>query len=125
MSSVLGMVRSRAAYLFIVVGVVWAALGFLLGSVLAAWPTVACLAGGALLMLRPLDRLTWAWGISTAAMGLIVSLYQIYAWGPLVSGAFSTLAAEALAGFTLFALVHVLLFYAGAKGPSAVRRATS
>lgn len=124
MSTVLGALRTRASYFFIVVGIAWAAIGVLLGSKLVAWPAAACIVGGVLIMYRPTGSLTWAWGISTAAMGFIASIYQLYAWEPLLSGYFSTLATAAIVGFTVFAFVHVLLFYAG-TGPRAVRSETS
>jgi hypothetical protein len=124
MSSVIGRLRGFAAYFFIVVGLVWAAVGALTGSALVAWPAGACFVGGAFIRFLPGRRLTWAWGLSTAAMGFIVSIYQIYAWSPLVGGAFSTLAGTALGGFAVFAVVHVLLFYAGAS-PGALRSETS
>ncbi|MDG7010918.1 MAG: hypothetical protein JRN57_02235 [Nitrososphaerota archaeon] len=125
MASVYGMLRGRAAYFFIAVGVVWAVVGLLSDLALVAWPAVACIAGGALLLLVPSHRLTWPWLVATAAMGFLVSVYQVYAWSPLVGGAFSTLADEATAGFAVFALVHVLLFFTGAWSQRSVRPGTS
>jgi hypothetical protein len=124
MASVLGMFRSQAAYFFIVVGLVWGAVGVLISSYLTAWPVVACLVAGVLLKIKPGYRLTWAWAIATASMGFLVSAYQVYAWAPFLGGAFSTLAGETLAGFAVFAVVHVLLFYAGVARPKAVKSAT-
>ncbi|MDG6990206.1 MAG: hypothetical protein JRM99_02160 [Nitrososphaerota archaeon] len=125
MASVLGMLRTYAPYLFIAVGVAWGAIGAFTGSFLVAWPAVACVAGGVMLRQIPGHRLTWAWVVSTASMGLIVSVYQVYAWEPFLGGAFSTIAAASLAGFTVFALVHVLLFYVGASAARPVRSETS
>ena len=125
MSSVIGKLRANGAYLFIAVGVVWAALGLYTGSRLVAWPAAACIAGGVLLRQMPGRRFTWSWSISAAVMGLIVSAYQVYAWAPLLGGAFSTLAGATLAGFVVFAVVHVFLAYAGSASSSAVRSATS
>jgi hypothetical protein len=125
MATVFGMLRSGAPYFFVAVGLVWAAVGALTGSLLVAWPAVACLAGGVMLKLLPGRRLTWSWASATASMGFIVSAYQVYAWAPLVGGAFSTLAATTLAGFLAFALVHVLLFYAGVGVPKPVKSGTS
>jgi len=117
MSSVFGMLRTNAPYFFIVVGLVWGALGVLTGAAVAAWPAVACVAAGLLLKFMPGHRLTWAWAVATASMGLIISAYQVYAWAPLLGGAFSTVAGETLAGFTVFALVHIILFIVGAVRP--------
>lgn len=125
MASAFRMMRGSAPYFFIVVGLVWAAVGVLTASLLVAWPAFACVAGGLLLKLLPGRRLTWAWAVATASMGFIVSIYQVYAWAPLVGGAFSTLAEATLAGFLVFALVHALLFYAGAGLPETVKSATS
>ena len=117
--------RRYAAYFFILVGLVWAALGAITGAALVAWPAVACIAGGVLVKFFPGGRLTWSWGLATAAMGLIISVYEVYAWAPLVGGAFSGVADATLAGFLVFALVHVLLFYAGTGSPGPVKSATS
>jgi hypothetical protein len=121
MAGVFGMFRSQAAYFFIVVGLVWGAVGALTGSYLAAWPVVACLVAGVLVKLRPGYRLTWAWAISTASMGFLVSAYQVYSWASFLGGAFSSLAGESLAGFALFAVVHVFLFYAGVGRPKSLK----
>ena len=125
MSSIPGLLRSNAAYFFIAVGVVWAVLGVYTGSKLVAWPAIACIAGGIMLKVWPGRKITWSWAISTAAMGLIVSAYQVYAWAPLVGGDFSALAGATIAGFTVFAVVHLFLFYAGTAAPQAVRSETS
>lgn len=125
MASVFGMLKSSAAYFFIVVGVVWAGIGALTGTSLTAWPAAACLVAGVLLRIRPSYRLTWAWALATASMGFLVSAYEVYAWEPLVGGAFSTLAGESLGGFAVFAVVHLFLLYAGAAGPKALKSGTS
>ena len=125
MATVFGVLKGNAPYLFIAVGVVWAAVGVLTGSLLVAWPAVACVAGGLMLKLLPGRRLTWSWAVATASMGFIVSVYQVYAWAPLVGGAFSTLAETTLAGFLVLALVHVLLFYAGVGTPKPIKSGTS
>ena len=113
MSSVFGVLKGNAPYFFIAVGVAWGALGAFIGSFLVAWPVVACVAAGVLMRQMPGHRLTWAWAIATAALGFIASIYQVYAWAPLVGGAFSTLAWASIAGFAAFAAVHVLLLYVG------------
>lgn len=125
MASVFGMLRSNAAYFFILVGLVWAAVGVLTGTLLVAWPAVACIAGGVLLKMMPGHRLTWAWVVATAAMGFLISVYQLYAWAPFAGGFFSALAGEALAGFGVFAVVHVVLLFAGVGGTKPVRSETS
>ncbi|MDG6910209.1 MAG: hypothetical protein JRN08_07550 [Nitrososphaerota archaeon] len=125
MVDIAAMLRRYTAYFFIVVGIVWAAMGALTGTVLLAWPAVACIAGGLMVKLLPGRRLTWSWGLATASMGLIVSLYQVYAWAPLLGGAFSAVAGTTMVAFLLFALVHVLLFYAGAGFSGAIKSETS
>jgi hypothetical protein len=116
MPDIPGLLRGNAAYLFIAVGVVWIAVAIVTGSSLLAWPVVACLVSGALLKLYPSKRITWAWAISTAGLGLLLSAYQVYAWSPFIGGAFSTLAGSALAVFVVLAAAHVVLLYAG-TGP--------
>ncbi|MDE1858529.1 MAG: hypothetical protein KGI26_05650 [Thaumarchaeota archaeon] len=125
MASVVGMLRTYVPYLFIAVGVAWGAIGAFTGSFLVAWPAVACIVGGIFLRQMPGHRLTWAWAVATASMGLIVSVYQVYAWEPFLGGAFSTIAAASLAGFAVFAVVHVFLLYAGAAAAKPVRSETS
>ena len=110
--------RANAPYAFIVVGVVWLAVAILTGSALILWPVFACIAGGVLLRMRPSGRLTWAWAISTAVLGLLLSAYQVYAWAPFLGGAFSSVAAVSVACFTLLAIAHLFLFYAGIGKPS-------
>ncbi|MDG6988406.1 MAG: hypothetical protein JRN21_03675 [Nitrososphaerota archaeon] len=112
------LIRGYAPYFFIAMGVVWLVVAVIGASVLAAWPVVACFAGGALLKLRPDARLTFAWAVSTAAMGLVFSAYEVYAWYPLLGGAFSSVAAVPVAGFAVFAVAHVFLFYAGVARPT-------
>lgn len=125
MSGVLERARNNAPYLFWVVGVAWLGVGILAGSALVAWPVAACVLSGLFLRMWPGTRLTWAWAISSAVMGLIISAYQVYAWAPFIGGAFSTLATEALGGFAILGLVHVFLIYAGGYGPRGPKQATS
>ena len=106
-----------APYFFIAVGAVWLAVAFLTGSTLILWPAVACVAAGLLLRQMPSLRFTWAWVVSSAAMGFLISAYQVYAWSGFLGGAFSSLAAGSLAGFAILAVVHVFLIYAGASKP--------
>lgn len=121
MPSFFELLRSNVAYFFILVGVIWLAVAVLGDTVLLAWPVVACFASGALLKLVPGNRFTWAWVLSTAVLGFLISIYQVYAWAPLVGGAFSTLAGSTVAAFLVLAAVHVLLFYSGATGPNITR----
>jgi hypothetical protein len=115
MPNVVGMLRANSAYAFLAVGVVWLAVAVLAGSALVLWPVVACFVSGYALKMMPGHRFTWAWVLSSAVMGFLLSTYQIYAWSPFVGGAFSTLAATILVGFAVFAVVHVFLFYAGLR----------
>lgn len=113
MPKVSDILKSNLAYGFMVVGVVWAVLAVGLGVVLILWPALTCLAAGLLLKLLPSGRITWAWAISSAVLGLLVSAYQVYAAIPFVRGTFSFVAAETLAGFVVLALVHLVLLYSG------------
>jgi hypothetical protein len=115
MSSLLGMLRANSAYAFIGVGVIWLAVAAVAGSALILWPVLACLLGGVQLWKWPARRLTWAWAVSTAVLGFLLAAYQLYAWLPFVGGAFSSVAAVSAAVFTVLALMHLFLIYAGAK----------
>jgi hypothetical protein len=118
MPSILGTIRTNSAYAFFGVGVVWLAVAVVAWSGLVLWPVVAFLVSGYMLRQMPGRRLTWAWVVATTVLGFILSAYQVYAWAPFIGGAFSTLAAVSLAGFTVFALVHLLLFYVGLRPPT-------
>ncbi|MDG6963515.1 MAG: hypothetical protein JRN27_01240 [Nitrososphaerota archaeon] len=111
------LIRGYAPYFFIVMGVAWLAVAVLGGSVLTAWPVVACFASGVLLKRWPDAGLTFAWAVSTASMGLVFSAYEVYAWYPLLGGAFSSVAAVPVTGFAVFAVAHLFLFYAGLARP--------
>lgn len=111
------LLRTYAAYFYFVVAVAWLGVAALENSALTSWPVVACLVAGLLLRFSPNGRITFAWAVSTATMGLLVAVYQVYAWAPLLGGDFSAVAGPAVTGFSLFALVHVFLFYAGASRP--------
>ncbi|MDG6916729.1 MAG: hypothetical protein JRM85_03950 [Nitrososphaerota archaeon] len=111
------LLRGYAPYFFWVIAVVWVAVGVEGGSTLIAWPVTACAVSGVLLKLRPGWRLTFSWSVSSAVLGLLISVYQVYAWSPLLAGDFSSLAASALGVFTVLAVVHVFLLYAGAAKP--------
>ncbi len=117
MPRILDALVTNAPYAFIAVGVVWVAVAVLAGSAMVLWPVVACLAAGIQLKMWPGRRLTWAWAVSTAAMGLLLSAYQVYAWLGFLGGAFSTLASASLVGFIVLAAAHVVLFYAGTAKP--------
>ena len=125
MPKALDTLGANSAYAFLAVGVVWLGLAAVAGSYLILWPAVACIASGALLKLRPGRRFTWAWAVSSAALGFLLSAYRVYAWAPFLGGAFSNLAGASLAGFAVLAVVHVFLLYAGAKWPKAVRSGQS
>ncbi len=120
MPGILGTLRANAAYVFMAVGVAWLAVAVLAGSALILWPVLAFLISGFMLKMMPGKRFTWAWVVSSAVMGFILSAYQVYAWSPFVGGNFTTLAAASLVGFALFAAVHLLLFYVGLKPTASV-----
>ncbi len=120
MSRALGALWANSAYAFLAVGVVWAGIAVVSGSILLLWPVVACILSGIMLKVRPGRRITWAWTVSSAALGFILSAYQVLAWAPFLSGAFSTVAGASLAGFVVLAVAHLLLIYAGAR-PKAVK----
>lgn len=113
MPKVSDILKSNVAYEFMVIGVVWAVVAVWLGLVMVLWPALTCLAAGLLLKFLPSGRLTWAWATSSAILGFLVSAYQAYVAIPFISSAFSSVATETLAGFALFALVHIVLLYSG------------
>ncbi len=115
---------ANAPYAFIVVGVIWLALAALTGSALILWPVIACIAGGLMLRQWPSRKLTWAWVVATAVMGFILSAYNVYAWASFLGGAFSTLAAASTIGFVVFAVAHLLLFYAATAKPGVAKAPT-
>ena len=115
MLDVMGLLRKYAAYAFFVVAAAWLAVAVLGDSPLTLWPVVACVASGVLLWMWPGQRFTWAWVVSTAVLGFLLSAYQVYAWAPFLGGTFSALAATSFVGFAIFALVHVFLFFVGLK----------
>ena len=117
--------RARSAYGYLVVGIAWLAVAALAGSLLILWPVVACLAAGALLILRPGRRFTWAWVLATATLGFLLAAYQVYSWAPFVVGAFAAVAGEAIAVFLILAVFHALLLFAGASGTRPPKSETS
>jgi hypothetical protein len=118
MPRVLDTLRSNVAYAFIVVGAIWLGVAFNARSYLALWPVATSLLSGLLLRMRPNDRLTWAWASSSAVLGLLLSAYQAYVAIPLVGGALTSVASISLGGFSAFALVHLLILYAGNSAPA-------
>ncbi|HXW37191.1 MAG TPA: hypothetical protein VEJ36_04730 [Nitrososphaerales archaeon] len=104
-------VRKNTAYLFLLAGAVWAGAIVLTGSVLVAWPTIACLASGVLLLVRPEYRITYAWVISSAVLGLLLAGWQAVSDVPFLSGDFALVAAASLVAFLAFALLHAVLLY--------------
>ncbi len=117
MTDVGGFLREYSPYLFWVIAAVWAVVGVDGRSVLMAWPVVACALSGVLLEFKPGWRVTFSWAASTAVMGLLICVYQVYAWSPLLAGDFSALAASTLGAFAVLAVVHVFLLYAGTARP--------
>ncbi len=118
MPDILGMLRTNSSYAFLVVGVVWLAVAVLASSVLILWPVAACIVSGLALRMWPGGRFTWAWTVSSAVLGFLLSAYQVYAWAPFLGGTFSVTAAVTLVGFAVFAVVHLLLFYTGLRPAS-------
>jgi heme/copper-type cytochrome/quinol oxidase subunit 3 len=110
------LLRARSAYVYLVVGIAWLGVAALAGSLLILWPVVACIAAGALLILRPGKRFTWAWVLATAVLGLLLAAYQVYSWASFVLGAFAAVAGEAIAVFLVLAVIHAFLLFAGASG---------
>jgi hypothetical protein len=118
MPKILEVLKSRAAYAFVGVGIVWLVVAYINHSYLVLWPVVTCLLSGVLLKVRPGERLTWAWATASAVLGLILAAYQAYAAFPLVGGPSTSIASESLGGFVAFAVVHFLLLYAGSSSPA-------
>lgn len=116
MSRVLGPLRDYAAYGFIIVGIIWVVVAYIVGSLLVLWPVATCLAGGVLLRLRPGERLTWAWVSSAAVLGFLLSGYQAYVATSLIGGALSSVASLSAGAFAVFAVSHLVLLYAGNSG---------
>jgi hypothetical protein len=123
MPGILGTIRANSSYAFFVVGIAWLVVAVLAWSALVLWPVVAFLVGGFMLRMMPGRRFTWAWVVASAVLGFLLSAYQVYAWAPFIGGTFSTLAAGSLAGFALFAVVHLLLFYVGLRPASVSAKA--
>jgi len=113
MSRVLGPLRSRAPYAFMVVGVAWIAVAVSVRSLLVLWPVVALLGAGVLLKIKPSDRFTWAWSRSSAVLGLLLSAWRAYQSIPFIGGSFTTIASISLGAFAAFGVVHFLLLYLG------------
>jgi len=123
MPSSLDVMRARAPYAYAVMGLIWLVVAYLESSALLLWPVAVLIAGGVLLMFRQGKRLTWAWAISAAVLGLVLSFYQAYVAALLVTGALSTLAGASLVVFATLGLAHVLLGYVGAG--AATKKATA
>ncbi len=109
----LKMLKTNFPYAYIAVGVIWLVVAIATSSFLLLWPVVACVVGGALLKLRPSQRLTWAWATAAIIMGLALASYQAYKAATLVTGSFATIAGASLVVFVIFALAHLVLLYVG------------
>jgi hypothetical protein len=103
--------ESNLAYEFVAVGITWTVIAAVLGLVLVLWPAITCLVAGLLLKFLPSTRITLPWATSSAVLGLLVSAYQAFVAAPFVGGTFSSVGVETLAGFALFAFVHLVLLY--------------
>ena len=119
MPKILDALVANGAYAFVAVGVAWAGVATVSGSALTVWPVVACIAAGVQLRMWPARRLTWAWVVSTAVMGFVLSAYQVYTWVGFVGNSIYEMATSAQAGFSALAAIHVLLFYLGTAKPAA------
>jgi hypothetical protein len=113
MSRILNPLKSYVSYAFLAVGIGWVVVAYDTSSYLVLWPVITCFMSGILLRLRPGERLTWAWASSTAVLGFLLSGYQAYVASFLVGGALSSVASISAGAFSVFALVHLLLLYAG------------
>ena len=121
MSSVLGVMKSNSANVYLVLTAIWFGFSLYLGSYYALWPVVASGVAGALLKLRPGTRLTWSWATSACVLGLLLSTYIAYAAWPFTAGAFSTTAYVTLAGFAVLGVVHLIVLYLGTPGSKPVK----
>jgi hypothetical protein len=103
--------RSSAPYLFILVGLVWIALAYDAYTNLLGWPAGVCLVSGVLLRFRRDANVTVSFSRAASLFGFLVSAYQVYVASLLIGGPFTVLASSSVAAFSLFAAVHVILFY--------------
>jgi hypothetical protein len=110
------LLKANVPYAYVIVGAIWLAVAVVSDTPLLLWPIVACVAGGALLKVRPTHRFTWAWTTAAAVMGFLLAAYQAYAAVPMIGGAFTILAIASLVAFAVFALGHLLLLYAESIG---------
>ncbi len=116
MPDILGVIRSKAAYSYFLLAVIWAVVAVVDGSAFLGWPVLLFAVSGALLMARPGDRLTWAWTMSSLLFGFLLAAYQVYSAAVLLPTAFYSIAAISAAAFVLFGAAHVFVFYAGLTG---------
>ena len=113
MQSPFGLVKDRAPFAYVAVGIVWLALALYVGSALLLWPVAVLLLGAGMMWYRPGERVTWAWAIAAAFLGLVMCGYQAYVALPLLSGGFGTIAGASLVVFVVLGLAHLMLGYAG------------
>ncbi len=116
------LVKTNAPYAYAALGIVWLVIAAYEGSLLLLWPVVALITGGALRKLRPRARITWAWVVSAAVLGLVLAFWQAYVAAPLVSGVLSAFAGASLVAFAILGIAHLVLLYAGASGAGAKPR---
>ncbi len=107
------LLRSYAAYLFVVAGACWLAVTYDEGSLFILWPALASFVGGGLLFFRPSHSLTWAWTASCAFFGLIVALYQVYASAGGLADPFAVTNAVSVGVFGAFAVGEAVLMLWG------------
>lgn len=113
MSSVVGFFKNNNSYPFFAVGIAWIGVAWAISAPLVLWPAVTLILGGLLLKVLPGERITWSWALSSAGLGLVLSVYQAYASLGVAFGPFARVALGSLLGFAIFALVHVFLLYEG------------
>ena len=111
MPDIVGVIRSNFAYSNFALAAVWAAVAVFVGSALIAWPVVLFAVSGVLLLLRPVDRVTWAWSLATILSGLLLSGYQAYSALTMIGTVFVSVAVSSFVAFALFTAVQALVLY--------------
>jgi len=112
MTNVTTSLRKYLPYLFVILGLVWVGTILFGGSFLLLWPAATSLLSGALLALRPEERLSSALARASALYCVLLAGYQVYVAIPLVGTVFSTFASYSLASFAIIALLYLVLLYA-------------
>ncbi len=119
MPDIVGVIRSNLAYSNFALAAVWAVVAVFVGSALVAWPVFLFVVSGALLLFRPVDRVTWAWSLATVFSGLVLSGYQAYSALAMIGTVFASAAASSFAVFVVFTVVQALVLYSSGAPKSA------